>query len=891
MLRRHLQQEVIAALLFAGLLLQSAQAVAPEWWAGQGVINTQHTADDYAAANVGQLKNLAQKAAAEMNSSLPGGAGAEIDTLIASWNAAPAAGVTRDDYAAVTLGQLKNVARPFYDRLSLGYPWWTDLAPNDFTAANVGQLKRAFAFAVPSQATLGSTDNDGDGFSDVLEFIAGTDPYHAGSKPGGVGDVGNGNSGSGQSSIALTLSAAGGDGQIVTGGSPIVLMVFASRKGMPWSGVSVSFQASTGLLSTSTAITDSSGYARVTYIAPTNTTGPQQIAATAESATTIFTVTVTPRITLMQQERVLLWNTWSSLTSPYGPDDAYGQLWGYDGNFEYRVEEYDSGEPRYQEWINGSQALAYGSLSDPDSPAWSLPANGEPLGGSECRTYVYEDMISGETESGGVASFGYKAVALIADHSVTSPVSRTFFRIRETTPLSEEGYPDWTQTTSAMHSVETLTITSGRRSNIIYLEPPVTEGLVIVDRLVSIDPERIEVRDGERLLTSLPLDKDPWSNENLQSQMPDSSIAWITGNTGFADTPEMPRLNAKIIGAPAGLQVQWRFECEYRRGNGYRKSYITKSGSLPEDTVVVPNKGALAYTDEMPASEVWNIYEHSRWVSELNESGFFGGLAKVFLKIEGGPPTEVCRFRIGGRNPAEDTAKEHIGQSAGQVDSRLWFAYAVAKEESHGYGGPGHVFYNQFFGSYRRPSDINPRTGRLVFSSGWDENMDWQCWANGWPAYNLDRDSFNGPQNGPGGYGLFQVTGSATDEDFIIPRRQIWNWQDNVEGGLAILEAKAGWVDLRYNPLQQTYSDSGAIPSYPQNSASPRRRLSGWDAYVCTAYNGLGMGGDSQIETVRIQGFKAHQRTCWMPLSNGWRFRHNQNRYCERIFTCIEENQ
>jgi hypothetical protein len=92
------------------------------------------TPDDYAVANVGQLKQMATKAAAELNANLPGGAttgtaaGAAVNALIAQWNTAPASNVVRDDYAVLTLGQLKAVAQVFYDQLiavgyTNAYPW------------------------------------------------------------------------------------------------------------------------------------------------------------------------------------------------------------------------------------------------------------------------------------------------------------------------------------------------------------------------------------------------------------------------------------------------------------------------------------------------------------------------------------------------------------------------------------------------------------------------------------------------------------------------------------------------------------------------------------------------------------------------------------------------
>jgi len=166
-MKPNLFRELTAAWLVAGLLLQSATAVAPEWWATRGVFKAGAAADDYAVANLGQLKNIAQKAAQEMEEGLFGGAGEEINALIASWDAAPAAAVSRDDYAAVNLGQLKRVAKPFYDRLadggSVAYPW-SGTAADDHAIANVGQLKRVFSF------TIVEFDSDNDGLPDAWEM-------------------------------------------------------------------------------------------------------------------------------------------------------------------------------------------------------------------------------------------------------------------------------------------------------------------------------------------------------------------------------------------------------------------------------------------------------------------------------------------------------------------------------------------------------------------------------------------------------------------------------------------------------------------------------------------------------------------------------------------------
>ena len=160
--------------LFAGPLPANKPAAYPAWWFERDVIprldpnnpaepdyltaGIYAPADDYAAANQGQLKNIATKAAAEMNARLPGGAGSSINTMVSAWSATPLPGVTRDDFAAINLGQLKHVAEPFYVRLvdELGYIGqplspgatrpWSGIGADDYALANIGQVKNVFSF-------------------------------------------------------------------------------------------------------------------------------------------------------------------------------------------------------------------------------------------------------------------------------------------------------------------------------------------------------------------------------------------------------------------------------------------------------------------------------------------------------------------------------------------------------------------------------------------------------------------------------------------------------------------------------------------------------------------------------------------------------------------------
>ncbi|MDB6004669.1 MAG: sugar-binding protein [Prosthecobacter sp.] len=213
-LRRPPFRQPVALLLFITCLLQSADTGAPPWWTTQQVLKSGAAADDYAVANLGQLKTIARKAAQEMNAVLlPEGAGTNITQMIDGWAATPGAGVTRDDYAVLTLGQLKTVAKPFYDRLAdvgLGpantYPW-TGINADDYALANLGQVKTVFAFdivdpdsnhnTIPDSWEIqmfgnlsqpASGDFDGDGLTNLAEFLAGTNPTNVDTDDDGYTD-------------------------------------------------------------------------------------------------------------------------------------------------------------------------------------------------------------------------------------------------------------------------------------------------------------------------------------------------------------------------------------------------------------------------------------------------------------------------------------------------------------------------------------------------------------------------------------------------------------------------------------------------------------------------------------------------------------------------------
>lgn len=108
---------VICLLLTMLPVLLFPAPLAPAWWNDWQVLDPTLPKDDYSAVNVGQLKNIAAKAAAAMNASLPGGAGGEVNGLIEDWDEALQDQTTGDDYAGVNAGMLKFVASKFYLRM------------------------------------------------------------------------------------------------------------------------------------------------------------------------------------------------------------------------------------------------------------------------------------------------------------------------------------------------------------------------------------------------------------------------------------------------------------------------------------------------------------------------------------------------------------------------------------------------------------------------------------------------------------------------------------------------------------------------------------------------------------------------------------------------------
>jgi len=120
----------------------------PPWWYARGVIDSAAGTNDFAAVNQGQVKWIAVQAHAELSQSddwnPSGPEESTITNMVYGFTAT-------NNYLPANIGQVKNVARPFYDWLgakqgSTNYPWGAGPFTNDFGAANIGQMKNAFDF-------------------------------------------------------------------------------------------------------------------------------------------------------------------------------------------------------------------------------------------------------------------------------------------------------------------------------------------------------------------------------------------------------------------------------------------------------------------------------------------------------------------------------------------------------------------------------------------------------------------------------------------------------------------------------------------------------------------------------------------------------------------------
>ena len=194
---------VIGLLLIVGTLI--IHAAQPGWWTSRDAVDPSLQANDFAVVNQGQLKQFTQRAVQEMNATLPGGAGIELNTLVTGWQQEylthgwNATTPKPADFTVMTVGQVKHIANKVWTRLvavhySTSIPGWLPVNPGtDSQAANLGQLKTVFNFTLTAPegqlpdwwqryyfngqtGILPGGDEDTDDLSNFEEYQMGTNP-------------------------------------------------------------------------------------------------------------------------------------------------------------------------------------------------------------------------------------------------------------------------------------------------------------------------------------------------------------------------------------------------------------------------------------------------------------------------------------------------------------------------------------------------------------------------------------------------------------------------------------------------------------------------------------------------------------------------------------------
>ena len=256
-----------------------------------------------------------------------------------------------------------------------------------------------------------------------------------------------------------------------------------------------------------------------------------------------------------------------------------------------------------------------------------------------------------------------------------------------------------------------------------------------------------------------------------------------------------------------------------------------------------PERNQATDQVEFPPGGIYKQVSGDKWAiwQEYQSEPFFGGDATLTYRImQNGaqvvPPTDIY-FRIGGANPDDDRCKAYIvaQPNAGSTGS-MWFSYQIAKHESKA-KNTNNLYYNQF---YELPLNV----------------MD-----VGLPTWNND-----GPGN-PGGYGVFQITGTPTDEDENIAREQIWNWQTNVGAYFAIMNhsIKSGLSARFYDDIKNdSAADLAAFNACPPpNIVAAGVTFSSDDAIWITAYNGWG-------GPIKSRYVFSHSKPCGLGSTKRW---------------------
>ena len=243
---------------------------------------------------------------------------------------------------------------------------------------------------------------------------------------------------------------------------------------------------------------------------------------------------------------------------------------------------------------------------------------------------------------------------------------------------------------------------------------------------------------------------------------------------------------------------------EYQRGNGKRPSRTTD-----QDRVRIPRDGGFRTLE----GRTWAIHQDPDFEQELAERGFFGGDAVLTWQAEGGKEKQI-RFRIGGENPKDSRCTEFIHSFPGAAPGgKLDFMCAIGRHESK-HKNRSNVYYNQF--------------------------LQWDTYKlkGGLPVWNNDGGLT------PGGYGVFQISGTDEDPNANIPRDQIWNWQSNVRAAFDIIthQFKGSLAKRYFKRIKQRVPNGEELfeECPPPDISVGGETFTAHQAVWITAYNGWG---------------------------------------------------
>lgn len=200
---------LIAALIIGVTFSMLCFSEAPRWWEDRGLVESvdAENTDEVKSRNqdvatVGQLMYVASKAALELSEKVEGAAGVEIDSMVSNFPRYDSSNPGLN-YEVLNIGQLKYVAKKFFDRLwaiegansdtvifpagmefisggtdstNHKYPWASlpenhsisDYAVN-YEAATIGQIKYLFSWSIKESEDIWE-DTDNDGIPDLWEY-------------------------------------------------------------------------------------------------------------------------------------------------------------------------------------------------------------------------------------------------------------------------------------------------------------------------------------------------------------------------------------------------------------------------------------------------------------------------------------------------------------------------------------------------------------------------------------------------------------------------------------------------------------------------------------------------------------------------------------------------